>query len=64
MSEPVGEHLPDLLTVEEVRAVLRVSRTKVYALLSEGDLRSVRVGRSVRVVRADLVAFIERGGSG
>lgn len=44
--------------------MLRVSRTKVYALLSEGDLRSVRVGRSVRVVRADLVAFIERGGSG
>ncbi|MDN5757367.1 MAG: helix-turn-helix domain-containing protein [Tomitella sp.] len=37
------------LTVAEVAAMMRVSKMTVYRLLHNGDLPSVRVGRSFRV---------------
>lgn len=51
-----------LLKPEEVAEALRVSRTRVYEMMSSGALRSVALGRSRRVsaqaVR-DLVAQLE-----
>lgn len=37
------------LTVQEVAALMRVSKMTVYRLVHSGDLASVRVGRSYRV---------------
>ena len=37
------------LTVQEVAAVMRVSKMTVYRLVHSGELASVRVGRSFRV---------------
>jgi excisionase family DNA binding protein len=47
------------LTVEEVRTKLNVTRQAVYNWISEGKLRAVRVGRSVRVPVSALVEFIQ-----
>ncbi|MBS1724175.1 MAG: helix-turn-helix domain-containing protein [Armatimonadetes bacterium] len=53
---------PMTLTVQEVMAELRLgSRTSVYALLRSGQLESIRVGRSRRIPRRSLEAFIESG---
>ncbi|HLH70449.1 MAG TPA: helix-turn-helix domain-containing protein [Candidatus Dormibacteraeota bacterium] len=49
----------ELLRVEEVAELLRVGRTKVYQLLARGELPVVRIGRSVRVPRRRLLAWIE-----
>ena len=35
------------------------SKPFVYKLISDGKLPAVRVGRSVRVMHADLIAFLE-----
>ena len=48
-----------LLTVPEVAAHLRLSRARVYELLSAGQLPSVRIGRSRRVRRTALAAFVD-----
>ncbi|HWH29025.1 MAG TPA: helix-turn-helix domain-containing protein [Mycobacteriales bacterium] len=37
------------LTVQEVAAIMRVSKMTVYRLVHSGELASVRVGRSFRV---------------
>ena len=37
------------LTVQEVAALMRVSKMTVYRLVHSGQLASVRVGRSFRV---------------
>jgi excisionase family DNA binding protein len=37
------------LTVQEVAALMRVSKMTVYRLVHSGELASVRVGRSFRV---------------
>jgi excisionase family DNA binding protein len=51
-----------LLTVPEVARELRVTGAHVYVLIAEGLLRSVRIGRAVRVEEDALRAFIAKGG--
>jgi excisionase family DNA binding protein len=46
------------LTVEEVAAVMRVSKMTVYRLLHAGELPGVRVGRSFRVPQDALDAYL------
>lgn len=48
-----------LLTVREVAQLTGWSRSFVYQLITSGQLRVVRIGRTVRVDQADLDAFIE-----
>jgi excisionase family DNA binding protein len=47
-----------LLKIPEVMARLAVGQTKVYELMSSGELRSVKVGRSRRVPSEELERFM------
>jgi excisionase family DNA binding protein len=47
-----------LLKIPDVMERLSVGQTKVYELMSSGELRSVKVGRSRRVPSNDLERFI------
>ena len=49
-----------LLTTEEAADALRVGRTTVYALIKEGQLRPVHIGRSCRISRAELERYVSR----
>jgi excisionase family DNA binding protein len=49
-----------LLTPEEAAEVLSIGRTKVYALMADGDLISVRIGNSRRVPLEAVSEFVER----
>jgi excisionase family DNA binding protein len=51
-----------LLNVEELARILRVSRRRAYALASSGALPSVRIGRQVRVSEEGLQVWVARGG--
>lgn len=53
--------LPVLLTVPEAAAELRVCRATLYNLIAAGQLRRVRIGRSVRIPSAQVLDLIERG---
>jgi excisionase family DNA binding protein len=48
-----------LLTPEQVAHELGIGRTRVFALLAEGDIRSVKIGRSRRIPRSELARYIE-----
>ena len=56
--EPVSSD-PLLLTPEEAAEALRVGRTMIYALMKAGDLRSVHIGRSCRISRAELERYVQ-----
>lgn len=47
-----------LLRVEDVADQLTVSRSMAWKLVAAGELRSVRIGRAVRVRPADLEAYL------
>lgn len=49
-----------LLTVEQAAERLALGRTSVYGLLNRGELKVVRIGRSVRVLARDVEAYAER----
>jgi excisionase family DNA binding protein len=56
--DPIPYHYERLLTPEDVASVLRIGRTRVYELLNAEVLRSVKIGKSRRIRRADLDEFI------
>ena len=39
----------ELLKVDEVAALLKIGRTKVYQLVAEGELPAVRIGKALRI---------------
>lgn len=53
------DELPLALTVQEAGEALRVGRNTAYDLVRCGRLRSVRVGRQLRVPRDALIEFLE-----
>jgi len=48
-----------LYRIPEVVAILNISRSKVYELLSSGTLPSVYIDRTRLVRHEDLVAYVE-----
>ena len=51
------------LTVAEAAALLRVSEKTVRRLITHGDLKAVRIGRSVRIHFTELENLIAGGGA-
>ena len=49
-----------LVTIPAAAKLLGVSRSKLYELLGEGALPTVRIGRSRRIAITDLEAFVGR----
>ncbi len=54
--------LPLVLTVEETAKALRVSRGACYELVRTGQVPSIRLGRTLRVPRAALLALLSEVG--
>ena len=49
-----------LFTAEEAAELLKISRCKVYDLLRNQDLRSVKIGGSRRIPRSALEEYVAR----
>ena len=49
-----------LLAIPEVAKLLQVSRTMVYALMSKGEIESIKIGNARRVVLVSVWQYIER----
>ncbi len=56
--DPVDGASARLLRIEDVADRLAVSRSMTWKLIAHGQLRSVRIGRAVRVRPADLEAYV------
>ena len=56
---PAGEPPPPLLLrVSEAARLLSTSRSAMYGLIGTGQVRAIHVGRSMRIVRAELDRFL------
>lgn len=51
---------PDIMTLKEVRAALKIGKNTALRLLQSGDLEGFRVGNQWRVTKENLSAFIRR----
>ena len=51
----------ELLTVRQTMELTRLGRSTIYKEIMSGRLGSVRVGRTRRIPRAELRAWVRRG---
>ncbi len=49
----------DVLTVEEVAKLLKLSKITIYRLIKTGEIPAYKVGASWRINKDDLEAYIE-----
>jgi len=52
------DDLPDVLTVDEVARVLRLSRNGAYEAVARREIPSIRIGRRVLVPKRKLLSLI------
>jgi excisionase family DNA binding protein len=54
--------LPEVLTVREAAAILRVGRNQLYQAVTRGQLGAVRIGRSIRIPKHALLDLLAAAG--
>lgn len=55
-----GLVFPTLLSVSDVVSILRISRSQVYKLISEGEIPAVYIRRTIRVKAEEIHKFLEK----
>ena len=51
--------LPVTLRVEDLMSLLGIGRNTAYELIRSGQIRSVRIGRQIRIPRDALLEFLD-----
>ena len=51
--------LPVTLRVEDLMPILGIGRNTAYELIRSGQIRSVRIGRQIRIPRDALLEFLD-----
>ncbi len=54
---PLPTH--EVLTVPEAACLLRIARSRAYELVDKGEIPSVRIGRSIRIFRHELIPLLK-----
>ena len=52
------DDLPVTLRVEELMPILGIGRNTAYELVRSDKLRSIRVGRQIRIPKAEVLRFL------
>ena len=52
--------LPMTLRVEELMPILGIVRNTAYELIRSGQIRSIRIGRQIRIPRDALLEFLRK----
>lgn len=52
------DDLPLVLTISEILKILGIGKNTAYDLIRSGAIKSVRVGRQIRVPKAAFLEFI------
>ncbi len=53
-----GLGMPKVLTISEVSEILKVSRSTVYRIIKENDLKAIKVRKTIRVKPSDLEEYL------
>ena len=55
----VEQSQDQILTIPEVARYLKLSRSKVYLLVTQKKIPYIRIGKNVRIRQSDLETWIE-----
>ena len=49
---------PEIMSINDLRSALCIGRTKAYELVGSGQIRSIKVGKSIRIPKTSLLDYI------
>lgn len=50
---------PDIMSISDLRSALGIGRTKAYELVSSGEIRSIKVGKAIRIPKTSLLDYVK-----
>ena len=53
------EDLPTILTVEDLMSFLGIGKNSAYNLVRSGRIKSIRIGRQIRISKEAAIAFVQ-----
>lgn len=56
----VFANYPDILTVKDVCKMLRIDSKKAYKLIKSGEMKSIRLDRSVRIAKVWVLEYLQQ----
>ena len=56
------DDLPLTMKVEDLMPILGIGRNTAYELVRSGQIKSIRVGRNIRIPKAEILSFLNRNG--
>lgn len=60
MDQPFRQLEDPILTIPEVARYLKMSKSKIYRLLSKNEIPHIKIGRNVRIRQTDLRIWVEK----
>ena len=48
----------DVLVIEDVMEILKIGRNAAYNLINDGEIRSIRIGRNIRIPKVFMLDYL------
>ncbi len=52
------DDLPAILSAEDLMGFLGIGKNSAYSLVRSGQIKSIRIGRQIRITREAVIAFV------
>jgi len=53
--------LPITLKVEDLMSILKIGRNTAYELIRSGKIKSIKIGKQLRIPRDALIEYLKNG---
>ena len=54
-----NSELPAILTIDDLMVFLGIGKNSAYNLVRSGQIKSIRIGRQIRITREAVMAFVQ-----
>lgn len=54
------ENYNDVLLIDDIMNILKVGRNTAYKLINSGEIKSLRIGRNIRIPKICLIDYLSR----
>ena len=55
----VFSEYPDVLTVQQLAAMLRISTKTAYKLVNDGEIKSITIGRNYKIAKVFVLDYLK-----
>lgn len=51
---------PEIVSVKQMQMMLKIVRNKAYALIDNGDIKTVRIGRVHKIPKINIIDYLNK----